>query len=859
MRTKLLALALVGLCLLAAFMLAGTGVIEGHPGHPQKKLFSARWYQQLQGNDYASWMTLSTSQFWYDCGSSPGDCQSRWLVPGLAAFGDWNTQATTVEMNLMPDQSTLYDINIVFDDYALGDPGLLGIGLPYDSGFNLCLENCTIFYGVAIMGDIPHQGAYGTSTSREATTAHELGHLFNLRHESVNADESVLYPCGVDDTGAIPVSIMSYNCIDPVAVGGSGIYEVQPWDACGVNHAYIDPTIGYAGCGGSGGGGPGGGSSAVWFCNALPSDFSFTDPDLVGSPSCSENLTTSSIADQTVFLDLPTGEPNLSEVITMVPNGVTIGALSAGTKVGGVHSHRTLGLINGACNSLLTVNFVLWNVALPNNPGNPRFSTNIAWPRAPGVVDRFGRWKVGGGTHSSNPPLPADPEWATGSDSPIAPTPTGVNADSISPPIMNYPIYLLDLFDPDFVPGVGDGSAQPIVPQAVYGALTLVAGNWLPLYFAQFGSGQLVGLPPPYGLINANMGQPNVTVTDDPTASIASPSSITDACSPLDVTTMLWGNPGAHPGNPGGVRSINPASAGTYLFSQYSASLRDLDQDSYENALDTCPKNAAPGEDPRTGGGDSNGNGIGNSCDTSGSATDVDGDGFQNRGDNCPQVANPTQEESELGVSPADRGPRTDNIGDACDFGTVNTTQNGHSVTITLSPGVANGRWLTTTSMIPKCVGGTDADSDGYCTSQDPWDSGACTTTIPPSCTVRHGVWSGATHPALQMDTDFDGWSDAIETYMGTDATKSCAQDSAGNNETPLDNWPYDFNDSASATITDVATFASRFGKAVNVSPASTRWDFNSDGAITILDVAKYAVSFGKTCLAAGIPAWSQQ
>ncbi len=42
---------------------------------------------------------------------------------------------------------------------------------------------------------------------------------------------------------------MSYNCIDPVPVGGQGIYAIQPWDTCGVNHAYYDPTIGYSGCG----------------------------------------------------------------------------------------------------------------------------------------------------------------------------------------------------------------------------------------------------------------------------------------------------------------------------------------------------------------------------------------------------------------------------------------------------------------------------------------------------------------------------------------------------------------------------------------------------------------------------------
>ena len=52
----------------------------------------------------------------------------------------------------------------------------------------------------------------------------------------------------MDNTGSIPQSVMSYNCIDPIVYDGHGINTVQSWDVCGVNHAYHDPTIGYAGC-----------------------------------------------------------------------------------------------------------------------------------------------------------------------------------------------------------------------------------------------------------------------------------------------------------------------------------------------------------------------------------------------------------------------------------------------------------------------------------------------------------------------------------------------------------------------------------------------------------------------------------
>ena len=41
---------------------------------------------------------------------------------------------------------------------------------------------------------------------------------------------------------------MAYDCIDPVSISGEGEPDVQPWDTCGVNHAYNDPAFGYSGC-----------------------------------------------------------------------------------------------------------------------------------------------------------------------------------------------------------------------------------------------------------------------------------------------------------------------------------------------------------------------------------------------------------------------------------------------------------------------------------------------------------------------------------------------------------------------------------------------------------------------------------
>jgi hypothetical protein len=75
-----------------------------------------------------------------------------------------------------------------------------------------------------------------------------------------------------------------------------------------------------------------------------------------------------------------------------------------------------------------------------------------------------------------------------------------------------------------------------------------------------------------------------------------------------------------------------------------------LDADGVPNGLDNCPND--PNPDQR----DSDGDGIGDACDTMTVIIDFDGDSVPDLLDNCPGTPNPDQADSDM-----------DGVGDACD------------------------------------------------------------------------------------------------------------------------------------------------------------------------------------------------
>jgi len=604
------------------------------------------------------------------------------------------------------------------------------------------------------------------------------------------------------------------------------------------------------------------------FCNAMSP--TFVDPAIAGNPACAEDLSGGTAADFWTRLDMSSStDLHFSGVTTFAPSGSTINpgsSITTGAKIGGHRYQVTVGLSNSICNLNLNVETVLYNVALPSNAADPRASTNIGWPRTDGATDRFRGWTGSvDGDHSANA---GAGHYAIGGGGTVVAFPPRAVGSSVA--VQNYPIWLLDMFDPDFTPGNfdagagpvtgSDGPLDPILPTAVYGGVTRVVGVWTPVYLAQFAPGALSSLGGAQALMNANMGWPSVAVTNDPTSVKASPSTVTDFCTPLDVETVLLGTAIGS-----GTRATTPGTAGTHFVTQRSTSVRDLDQDGFENAIDTCPTLLS--SDPRAPSGtDTDSDGIDNiaGCDaTVVAVVDEDGDGVQNRGDNCPFVSNPDNKDSEVSSIQADLGPSADTIGDACDSGVVTVaSQNGHGpFTVTLSTAVANGRYHIAHNVIPKCFGGlTDADGDGYCGAADNDDTPGA------RGFARHTKW-GATHPGTQMDTDGDRHSDAAETYFGTDPVFACSADSGANNE-PMSHWPLDPSDNRFVNTFDIIPFIVALNHHIGEQgmPFPIRQlDFNLDGFINTFDVVPYITTLNKTCDAPlspsglGFTPWSQQ
>ncbi|MEO6196838.1 MAG: CAP domain-containing protein [Dehalococcoidia bacterium] len=101
--------------------------------------------------------------------------------------------------------------------------------------------------------------------------------------------------------------------------------------------------------------------------------------------------------------------------------------------------------------------------------------------------------------------------------------------------------------------------------------------------------------------------------------------------------------------------------------------------------------------------------------------------------------------------------------------------------------------------------------------------------------------------PGCTNDSDCDGFINAREVYMGTDAAKACSNTGSTNDENP-DSLPADFNDDRRVNMIDVLSFGAHYN-ALSGQPAfSVRWDLNADGANTLADITILGSRYNTTC-----------
>jgi glucose/arabinose dehydrogenase len=107
------------------------------------------------------------------------------------------------------------------------------------------------------------------------------------------------------------------------------------------------------------------------------------------------------------------------------------------------------------------------------------------------------------------------------------------------------------------------------------------------------------------------------------------------------------------------------------------------------------------------------------------------------------------------------------------------------------------------------------------------------------TCAATPDTDSDGQGNACDLDDDNDGFSDAIESYVGTDVLLDCGTNA----------WPADINNDGASDISDISLAGGSFGKAV--PPAPRRHNIAPDppdGVVDITDIGTMGGFFGKSC-----------
>jgi len=362
------------------------------------------------------------------------------------------------------------------------------------------------------------------------------------------------------------------------------------------------------------------------------------------------NPTAGAHSDFTTDFGVPSGDVNFGAAVFFFPSDWDLTAakdVPLGAIVAQLTAQATLGLVNGQCDNILTVQFKMLNSSVD-------------------IKDTV--------------------EFADADDNGTGDVFEDKDDSGLQDGIEKYPAFINRITN----------DAQPIRRAA---GVEIVAGVNVLLQFLVFDPGTSIIREIPS---DESLGYPTVTFLQaigDPEAT-PEPNAITDFCSPLTSQNITFGvtkdnpctdKPGAtldpvcavksaplelldnqpkSDPDEGGIPLFTNPGEGDYTFTAIALGQRDADNDGYENTLDTCPFDANQGDPRIKGEGDFDEDGLDVVCDPDDKtgAFDFDNDGYPNRGDNCPQEPNGEEQTNQKESDKNAQGdPRPDGIGDVCD------------------------------------------------------------------------------------------------------------------------------------------------------------------------------------------------
>jgi hypothetical protein len=367
----------------------------------------------------------------------------------------------------------------------------------------------------------------------------------------------------------------------------------------------------------------------------------------------------------TTSLTLNSPDAMYGTLLVFIPPEFSVASGSTlldGSVVGSLFRREVLGLIGGACNQYVELNWDLLD-------GSTNTADTVSFEDA----DNNGQFDYA----------------------------EDVDGDNLYDGVTKYPASLARAF-------------PTLSPRARLVAISALAGLPYMVNVLVFDPGTSVFGSPP----DPALGYPTVlTLRDggDPQR-VPAPGAVTDMCSPLYMQAQVFGttldNADTSPDEAGQVYRANPGSSGAYPFFTKAVSQPDADADGIENDLDTCQLIANVGHPRAHNSGDLDSDGLDAACDpndemSTGTDPDQDGDGYLNRQDNCALVVNGQQETNQLDSD-------GDNIGDDCD--PQPGTLTGHRHTICAGPVAVVG---TGGPLPPFASALCDTDSDGFADPSD--------------------------------------------------------------------------------------------------------------------------------------------